>query len=108
MSGPMRNSDPSSTPKLPKLVTRWLLRRDSLRAIVYLILIALLLAITRDARPTVRTLTAYGVALLAFQPLMCFVLSPLVWLISAVLSVVMRPRHRTEYPCPVCGYDVRE
>jgi hypothetical protein len=96
-----------STQRFRASVAEWLFCWDSFRAVVDVVLILALVIATWHAQPLVRSLIACAVALLAYRPVVYFFLPPLLMLFL-VIATVIQPRNTTEYPCPVCGYDIRE
>ena len=78
-----------------------------MRAALNLPFVVLLLVLSWHASPTARAGIALLVVVLLYRPVMYFFLPPLFMLVLIIL-VKLPHRQKAEYPCPVCGYDVRE
>lgn len=87
-------------------VSEWLVCWDSLHAVFNLLLVTVIIVASWHARLIVRDLLALLIILLAYRPVVYFLLPPLFF--AVMLLAIKLHKEQPEYPCPVCGYDIRE
>ena len=87
----------------------WLFCWDSLRAAINLVLGAALLLFARHLQSRLgRDLVALVLLIVIYRPVVYFMLPPLFMLsLFLLIELDMMKKPRAQYPCPVCGYDVR-
>ena len=84
----------------------WLFCWDSLRAALNLLIVAIMTALTWHAPLVVRDAVGLLIILFLYRPVVYFFL-PLLLFLAMIPLLKLRPGERAEYPCPICGYDVR-
>jgi hypothetical protein len=97
----------ASIARLRGSVGKWLFCWDGLHAAFNLLLVVGIIAVTWHARQIVRDFVAILVIPVLYRPVLYFFFPPLFLL---TLLVIMKLPHKQKgaYPCPVCGYDIRE
>jgi hypothetical protein len=97
----------ASIHRLRGSVTEWLFCWESLHAAFNLLLVVGIIAVTWHARQTVRDFVAILIIPIVYRPVVYFCLPPL-FLLALMVVVKVPHKQEAEYPCPVCGYDIRE
>lgn len=99
---------PSFHKSNPASIREYLICWEGFHAAVNLLLTAVLVVVSlRVHSRLIRDLLALVAAVVAYRPIIYFLFPPLMMLVL-VLIVRFSPRHhKPDYPCPVCGYDVR-
>jgi hypothetical protein len=87
----------------------WLFCWDSLRAAISLSLGVALMLFARHLHSQIgRDLVGLVLLVVIYRPVVYFMLPPLMMFsLFLLLKLDMIKKPRAEYPCPVCGYDVR-
>ena len=84
----------------------WLFCRESLRAAIELVIAIALLVAFRHLRHNVAgILLLLPAAYFLYRPVIYFALPPAMMFVLALFMLF--DREKPEYPCPICGYDVR-